>query len=359
MLIKQLILLADRLDSLNLKNEANYIDELIKKFADDDTTEEPSEKIMYIMRGLPGSGKSTLARELAGPNGVIYSTDDFFMENNEYKFDPKKIVENHRKNQARAKAACEAGISPIVIDNTNTQKWEARVYVQYAKENGYTVKFVEANSPWSKNVDELAKRNLHGVPREGIENMLKRYEPHEEFTEENVLKSKAPWEKKADFSTIVKVAANCPECKTPGAYIGMNDVECQNVNCRHFEPSLEALVKDNYWAKKYPLKDGTVYVLRFSFASGGQAEKVYSTLEAAIAEAMRVRSIPNYRTPEYISDQNGNVLMDKQKIESEYTGNLASLLPPRGSITDVLNVVSKKYNLNSDPLDSRDLRKKQ
>jgi NEDD4-binding protein 2 len=36
---------------------------------------------LILMRGLPGSGKSTLAKKLAGENGVIYSTDDFFMKN--------------------------------------------------------------------------------------------------------------------------------------------------------------------------------------------------------------------------------------------------------------------------------------
>ena len=43
------------------------------------------------MRGLPGSGKSTKARKIAGQFGVVYSTDDFFMVNGEYKFDPKMI----------------------------------------------------------------------------------------------------------------------------------------------------------------------------------------------------------------------------------------------------------------------------
>lgn len=43
------------------------------------------------MRGVPGSGKSTKAKKLAGSNGVIYSTDDFFMKNGEYIYDVKFI----------------------------------------------------------------------------------------------------------------------------------------------------------------------------------------------------------------------------------------------------------------------------
>ena len=51
------------------------------------------------MRGVPGSGKSTLAKELAGKNGIIYSTDDFFMQNGLYVFDAKMIGHNHEQNQ--------------------------------------------------------------------------------------------------------------------------------------------------------------------------------------------------------------------------------------------------------------------
>ena len=43
------------------------------------------------MRGLPGSGKSTLAKKIAGNAGVVYSTDDFFMVNGQYMYDPKMI----------------------------------------------------------------------------------------------------------------------------------------------------------------------------------------------------------------------------------------------------------------------------
>lgn len=28
--------------------------------------------------------------------------------------------------------------------------------------------------------------------------------------------------------------ANCPKCNTPGAYIGMKEIECKNPNCEHF-----------------------------------------------------------------------------------------------------------------------------
>lgn len=150
---------------------------------------------MVIMRGLPGSGKSTLARQIAGDDGAVYSTDDFFMEDGVYMFDPKKIVANHAANQARVREACATGISPVVVDNTNTQKWEARPYVEIARKYGYRVRFVEADTPWAKDADALAQKNVHGVNREGVDRMLSRYEDHGTFTEDAVLAAKAPWEK--------------------------------------------------------------------------------------------------------------------------------------------------------------------
>lgn len=38
-----------------------------------------SNRIVYIMRGLPGSGKSTMAKNMAGATGSVVSADDFFM----------------------------------------------------------------------------------------------------------------------------------------------------------------------------------------------------------------------------------------------------------------------------------------
>ena len=59
------------------------------------------------MRGLPGSGKSTKAKKIAGHFGIVYSTDDFYMVNGEYKYDPKMIGEYHEKNFKRTVEAME------------------------------------------------------------------------------------------------------------------------------------------------------------------------------------------------------------------------------------------------------------
>ena len=64
-------------------------------------------KELVLMRGLPGSGKSTKAKKIAGQIGVVFSTDDFFMVNGQYKYDPKMIGEYHQKNQKRTVQAMQ------------------------------------------------------------------------------------------------------------------------------------------------------------------------------------------------------------------------------------------------------------
>lgn len=87
------------------------------------------DKILYIVRGLPGSGKSTKAKALAGEQGLIYSTDDFFVVNGKYVYDAKMIPEYHAKNIERTVKAILQGKPVIVIDNTNIKLWEMKKYV--------------------------------------------------------------------------------------------------------------------------------------------------------------------------------------------------------------------------------------
>jgi uncharacterized membrane protein YgcG len=63
-------------------------------------------------------------------------------------------------------------------------------YVELGVKNGYTVTFREPTTPWARDAAELAKKNQHSVPEEGIRRMLQRWE--ENPTVEKVLQSKAP-----------------------------------------------------------------------------------------------------------------------------------------------------------------------
>ncbi|XP_053165056.1 uncharacterized protein LOC128350654 isoform X3 [Hemicordylus capensis] len=138
-----------------------------------------SQKLLLILRGLPGSGKTSLSRILLGQShdGIVFSTDDYFRQQDGcWSYNIGQLGAAHDWNQKRAKQAMDQGKSPIIIDNTNTQAWEMKPYVEAALEKGYKVEFLEPNTWWKFDPGELEKRNEHGVSREKIFQMLERYE---------------------------------------------------------------------------------------------------------------------------------------------------------------------------------------
>lgn len=206
-MLKKLIDVANKLDKLGLYQEADGVDHLIKV-----AEHEEGQKILYVMRGLPGSGKSTAARNLPGvaPEN-IFSTDDvigtdpetgeFSMERYSDFFKTMKETRNfgmigraHQENQRKAIDAMRRGVSPIVVDNTNVQAWEAKPYVEAALQMGYEVNIVDIGTG-GVTVEQLAERNTHGVPQGAIEGMLKRYQGAGDYGVEEVLESKSPFEK--------------------------------------------------------------------------------------------------------------------------------------------------------------------
>ncbi|NXP43854.1 N42L1 protein, partial [Heliornis fulica] len=115
------------------------------------------------------------------PGAVVLSTDDYFIENGVYLFEPDFLEDAHTWNQKRAHKAMKNGKSPVIIDNTNIQAWEMKPYVLMARENRYEVVFQEPDTPWKFSVRELARRNTHHVPREKIQRMKEQYEHNVTF----------------------------------------------------------------------------------------------------------------------------------------------------------------------------------
>ena len=147
------------------------------------------DKVFYILRGISGSGKSTLAHQI-GEGGLVLSTDEFWGPN--YEFDLRRLREAHEWNKQRAFEAMRQGVTPLVLDNTNCSAYEARPYVEEALRCGYSIDVKEPSTPWKFDLDELVKRNTHGVGPEAIQDMLNRWDT--DFSTEAILNSKAPWE---------------------------------------------------------------------------------------------------------------------------------------------------------------------
>jgi len=156
-------------------------------------------KTLVVMRGVSGSGKSTAARKIASERGgVILSTDDFFEKDGRYQFDPKMLPTYHAMNQSRAEEAMRKGISPIIIDNTNTQAWEMKPYVEAGMRHGYKVEIVEPGSAGFPEVDfdEIMRRQKSrgggkSMPEEVVRRMTDRFQRG--LSVEDILNSKSPF----------------------------------------------------------------------------------------------------------------------------------------------------------------------
>jgi predicted kinase len=128
-------------------------------------------KNLYILRGLPGAGKSTLAKNIGA---VYFESDMFFMEGNEYKFNPTKLKDAHAwcQNQVRISmknSNSKLGDTRIAVANTFTQEWEMEPYIEMAKEYGFTVFTLIVEN-------RHGGVNQHNVPNEVLDKMKDRFE---------------------------------------------------------------------------------------------------------------------------------------------------------------------------------------
>jgi len=196
----------------HLKSPEKFMDHLRKKGLSRDeilkatiskfgvfATESKSNRLMILMRGVSGSGKSTAARRIAQERGgVILSTDDYFEREGRYEFDPKMLPEYHARNQRRAEESMVAGVSPIIIDNTNTQAWEMKPYIEAAMRRGYEVEIVEPGSPGFPDADleEIMNRQKSrgggkSMPEEVVRRMTSRFQRN--LTVDDILASRSPF----------------------------------------------------------------------------------------------------------------------------------------------------------------------
>ena len=145
-------------------------------------------KCLTIIRGLPGSGKSTYAVEqwptltpaYLAPKGcspVSTSADHFFAswETGKYLWEGHRIGEAFVWENVQLIQALRDGVPEIIRDNTHSRVWEYEVAEELARTFGYEVKIVDLFDDDCSD-EELAERNIHGVPNLVIAGMRERWE---------------------------------------------------------------------------------------------------------------------------------------------------------------------------------------
>jgi tRNA uridine 5-carbamoylmethylation protein Kti12 len=159
--------------------------------------------LAIIMRGLPGSGKDhylsqhpTFAnawRPLRHPIAVRYanaprivSADDAFVsEEGKFQFEPSGLNQAHIDCVGVFLEALRDN-APVAVSNTNSQRFEMAPYIMAALASDYAVRIVHIAVP----AEVCVRRNVHGVPRNVIENMAADWEqpprfwPREELIDE-------------------------------------------------------------------------------------------------------------------------------------------------------------------------------
>lgn len=128
---------------------------------------------LYLVRGLPGSGKSSFGARLAPQ---VFSADDYFMVDGRYQFDPGKLSDAHASCLWRTGAWLEDRYTAhVAVANTFPRRWELEPYLQLAAAGGHEL-FVVDLYDGGLTDEQLAARNVHGVPVTTIANMRARWE---------------------------------------------------------------------------------------------------------------------------------------------------------------------------------------
>jgi len=106
--------------------------------------------------------------------------------------DFSSLSKMHSQNLKDAIESMKAGVSPVIIDNTNIKHNEPKAYVKAALEMGFAdnnIKFVDVGTAGLE-AAQLAARNTHGVPLEKIEAMIVSHTAQGPLTLKSILDSK-------------------------------------------------------------------------------------------------------------------------------------------------------------------------
>ena len=107
-------------------------------------------------------GKSYTARQLAGDNGTVLETDQYFYaetgeDPRQYDYDDELLPKARDWNLKRFKQAIVEGISPIVVGRGNGLNAETQVYARHVVDHGYLVELKEPESEWWQEIRVLLK----------------------------------------------------------------------------------------------------------------------------------------------------------------------------------------------------------
>ena len=140
---------------------------------------------VLIMRGLQGSGKSFIAKHYAENTQkmgdatccVVCSADEYFERNgNTYGFNPSELANAHMHCRKKFINAINEGAEIIILDNTNSRKWEYQIFERIAKVCGYSSHIIEIACKGEGTVKKFIDRCQHKVDKEAVYRLWNQWE---------------------------------------------------------------------------------------------------------------------------------------------------------------------------------------
>ena len=166
-------------DTTKFDNSVEAIEDLLNSKLYSQTCN-PQESKVVILRGLPGSGKSYLTEHCSEKNIVVCSSDMYFKDKSGgYKFNRKLLPEAHAQCCQHFIQAISDGRKLVVVDNTNSMKWEYKIYIYLSQVLGLQYHIIEFPHPNQYIVSAFCSRNLHNVDMVSIKSYTDHWEEEE------------------------------------------------------------------------------------------------------------------------------------------------------------------------------------
>ena len=131
-----------------------------------------NDRNLILVRGVSGSGKSEFV-DFIFPTSLVISTDDFFMNGDNYEFDKSLLSENHAKCLKSVETEMDFPTTDmgfnIIVHNTFTQSWEMKPYEELADKYGYNFYTIIVENRHKSD-------SIHDVPEDVIDAQKKRFE---------------------------------------------------------------------------------------------------------------------------------------------------------------------------------------